>query len=769
MFDPEPDFDAAIKAPEPTRLERWAPTVVVAGWVALSLWSLRATLKPAVFVDDSSVHEQMVRFATQAFKHGRDPLTSWWPYLNLGSPQFLHYQSLGAMVTGLAGVVVGANTAFRWSQWLLLGAAWPVSVYISARILRMRPWTAVAAGVISSVIASVPSVGLEDGAYVWYGYGLWTQLWGMIFLPLSWAAIWRAMDDRRWVAPAAVLTSVTLAFHYETGFVAALGIIVMPWLTSHDFRGRLRHAGQVRGGYGRLASLWVLVRPSRDLAGRLRRAAHVLVGFFLMGSAVLVPLAVYAKWAAINETLKGTGDENGYGAHKNLGWLFTGGIFDHGNFPVITILVFLGIAVVVLGAVAGGRWVGRSFYFPLLTGAYGRALLTMGLLTLLLTFGRTTWGPLVDIVPASHDVFFRRFLMGPQLAGIFLAAIGLSFIGRGVSFPIRSLGEGTDVPGWFVRGAGAILAGLLCGVVLLPPIFRSHDFDNTNQAGITQADSSQVPGEQELKPIIAYIRAHPGRTYAGEANSWATNFRVGETPVFKYLENEDIEEVGYTLRTAALMSTPEAHFDEFLPSEYTAFGIKYVIFPSDHPGPPGGQIIMNTTSYVLYEMPQNGYFNVVDTVGSVRADRGHLDGVDANGLVQPHADDTVAWDHGKAAAPTSPGRRAPASPPGNVVSSNADLVASKASATVNLTRKAVVMLSVSYDPGWKVTVDGHSSKTEMLAPALLGVTVGPGTHHVSFTYHGFEYYPLLILVALLGLAGTVFVSVGGFGRFADGP
>src|SRR5580704_3635953 len=69
---------------------QWAVVVGTAGWL---LWAIRAELRPAQFQDDSSVHEQMVRFAATQWRAGHDPLTSWFPYLGLGSPQFMHYQS----------------------------------------------------------------------------------------------------------------------------------------------------------------------------------------------------------------------------------------------------------------------------------------------------------------------------------------------------------------------------------------------------------------------------------------------------------------------------------------------------------------------------------------------------------------------------------------------------------------------------------------------------------------------------------------------------
>ena len=65
---------------------------------------LRALTLGVTYLNDSSLHQQMVRFATVQLRAGHLPLTSWFPFLGEGSPQFLHYQSLPAIVTGLVTV-----------------------------------------------------------------------------------------------------------------------------------------------------------------------------------------------------------------------------------------------------------------------------------------------------------------------------------------------------------------------------------------------------------------------------------------------------------------------------------------------------------------------------------------------------------------------------------------------------------------------------------------------------------------------------------------
>src|SRR5665213_2170474 len=96
--------------------------------VAWNAWSLRATTDNVAYLDDASVHEQMVRFASNSVRSGSLPVSRWFPFLNLGSPQFLHYQGLGATLTGIVGEFTGADTAFRWSLYLMV-VMWPLVIY----------------------------------------------------------------------------------------------------------------------------------------------------------------------------------------------------------------------------------------------------------------------------------------------------------------------------------------------------------------------------------------------------------------------------------------------------------------------------------------------------------------------------------------------------------------------------------------------------------------------------------------------------------------
>ncbi len=692
----------------------WAAVAVTIAW---SLWELRATVLAVRYRDDSALHEQMVRSASALLRAGHDPLTSWFPYLGLGSPQFLHYQSTPALLTGLAGLAAGPDTAFRWSLYLLW-CLWPAAIYASARVFGLGRVAAAGAAVVAPLLHSVPGIGYEQNAYMWTGFGVWTQLWGSWALPFAWALSWRAAADRRFIAPAAGLVALTAAFHYETGYLAFGAVVIMPLLVRTGLRARLARAGALLA-VSLLASAWVIV-----------------------------PLLKYARWAAVNQVLAAGPSANGYGARVTLGWLMTGRLLDNGRLPVISLLAAAGLAA----AAAGWRRAGPE-----------RALIALGCACLLLSFGRTTFGGLIAVIPGHGDLFFRRFLMGGQLAAIYLAGLGAAeAIRRGERLAATCAGYLTRIR----RLAGlswapaAVLT--LASVTWLVPAWRYLDaYDAANAAAIAAQRAAQSRDAPELTALAAAIRRHGGgRAYAGSPANWGQQFTVGSVPMYQYLDSLDIDEVGYTLRTASLMSQPEYYFDPARPGLSGLFAVRYLVLPATTAAPavsapPGALMILANHLFLVYELPAVSYFGAADTTGIITAGRADVGSQTVPYLQSPLPGQdryrTIAYASGRAAPLTLPPGTHAAGRAGTVLTSRADLAHGTASAVVRLRRRAVVVLSASYDPGWTATVDGRPAATQILSPALTGVAAPPGTHHITFRYTGYNRYPELLTLAALAL------------------
>ena len=693
----------------------------MAAAVIWNLVSLRALTLNVSYLDDSTLHEQMVRFATTQLRAGHLPLTSWFPFLGEGSPQFLHYQSLPAMLTGLLGLATGPDVAFRWSLYLLL-SLWPVSVYLAARAFGAGRPAAAASAALAPFLMSATGVGYEQQAYLWTGFGVWTQLWASWTLPLAWGWSWRAIRDGRGYLRAVLLTALTVALHFETGYLALAVLLV-----------------------------WPLV-AGRPLVTRLRRAAVLLAGSLLASAWVIVPLLQQRPWASVNEPLQGTGLVNGYGARQVLGWLFTGQLLDHGRLPVLTVLAALGFAL---------AWLAWS------SDPNARALLVALGVCLLFAFGRTTFGSLVSVIPGGGDLFFRRFMMGVQLAALLLAGRGAAWL---AAYAVRLL-EGR-VPRW--RPAWSLGLVLVAAVAVLAPAWRQLGrYDRQDTAAITAQRRADATQGVDVDRLIAVIeRDGGGRTYAGMPTNWGQDFTVGAVPVFKYLESRDVDEVGYTLRTASLMTDPEYYFDDHNLADYRLFGIRYLILPAGHVPPVPARLTRQSGSYQLWTVDRGGYVQAGQIVGQLAADR-----ADVGVRSVPVLDSGLAADGAYLGVRWGPGGGSSRLPPvssqlaaGTVGAQRADLAAGTASATAQMRRSGVVVLSASFDPGWTATVNGRPVPTRMVAPALVAVDVPAGADRVVFRYHGYGYYPELLALAALTLALIGLLGLPGLpGLRRNGP
>jgi hypothetical protein len=463
---------------------------------------------------------------------------------------------------------------------------------------------------------------------------------------------------------------------------------------------------------------------------------------------VIVPLIEQRQWAATNEILRGTPLVNGYGAGRVLAWLASGQLLDHGRLPVLTLFAAIGLALMC------ARW---------RTDPGARALLVVFAACLLLSFGRTTFGALVDVIPGSGDIFFRRFTMGVQLAGLLLAGNGAGWcavpsrnalaratVGRGLRRP-RAL-VGNELAGAMVTITAAIL-------VLAPAWFQLRSYDHRNSAAIDAQRRADATQGAQVDRLIALIKADGGgRVYAGMPSNWGMGFTVGAVPVFKYLESRDVDEVGYTLRTASLMTDPEYFFDERNPGDYRLFGIHYLILPSGFLPPVHARLVLRAGRYSLWTVGTGGYIHVGRIVGLLTADRTNIS---TRSIALLHSRLPQSGDYLRVAFGRSGGTDQP--PPakprqasaGNVIAETDDLDQGEVSTTVRMRRPGVVVLSASFDPGWTAIVDGRARPTHMVAPAIVSTTVSAGTHSIVFRYRGFRGYPLLSALYGLTLAALL--------------
>ena len=697
---------------------RLAPLLLVATAIGFNLFVFRAEVRLVGAPNDTGVHISMVRWAENRLRHGHVVFDGWYPRLSFGLAQFHHYQSLAPILGGAIALMIGAAHTVAWSNYLLV-SLWPLCVYWSVRLFRFDRWTAGITALMSPLITSVTLYGFEHGSFQWRGNGIWTALWGMWLLPLALGFSWRAVSRGKCYALAALFLGATMAAHFLTGYMAMLAL-----------------------------GAWVIVKP-RDILRRLGRAVIVAVGGALVAAWALVPLLFDSKYSARIEYNIGTFWSNSYGGRKVMGWLVTGELFDYRRWPVLTVLVGIGVLVCL------SRWRDER----------ARMILAFTTIALLMFCGRGTIGPIVDhVLPGGKDLLLHRFIMGVHFGGIVLAGIGASFLAHtGYRHAVRRLS--------WARGVPAIAVLLVLGLVVLAPAWRERaHYDALDAQGIDfQRTADATDGKDFTALALEASASGGGRIYAGSPSS-SVQAKVGAVPAYIYLMDTDVDAIGFGLRTLGLMSDVEVRFNDTSAAQFNLFDIRWLILPvGTQPGVPAARVRAQGR-WQLWSVPTSGYLEVVDTLPAIEADRTNIgkrtESFLSSTLPAEGRIPVIAFAGSSGATPTDPSSAALPGPPGDVTVQYDLPDDGQFGGEVTVNRPSVVMLKATYDPGWHVTVDGVPAKTQMLAPSYVGVAVSPGTHRIDFAYVPYHYYWLLFTIGGLTLLVLALVPRYGARRAA---
>lgn len=691
------------------RRRRLAPLGVVAIGVGFNLWVLRAEILPVLNINDGSVHLSMVRWALDRMREGHLPFDGWFPYLGLGSSLFHHYQSLPHILTGTLGLVIGEERAYFGVQYVLL-ASWPVSVYLGARLLGWDRWVSAGAALLSPLLSSTPLYGYEFHSYIWRGWEMWSQLWGMWLLPIAWGLTWRSVSGHKPAryATSAVVLGLTVACHFLTGYLAFLAL-----------------------------GVWVLVRPG-VFRRRLIRAALIGAGALLFVSWVGVPALLDAGWVSRSAFRQGTELFDSFGAPKVLAWLFTGRLFDAGRPPFVTVLVVIGAAV----CIAHFRRDERA-----------RAVLGVMTLSLVLFSGRPTFGPIIGLLPGSGDLLLHRYIIGVHLAGLLLAGVGLARIGSSVPALIRRLAPRVR------RSAAIAVTAVFLVAISSPAWVERWAFSRTSAHFIHQQRAFDASEGEAVRTLINAAKANgPGRIYAGLSTSWGIRARLGHVPLFNALLEQDADGIGFVLRTTSLSSDLEVEFDDSSLDHHELFAVRYLLFPDDRRPRVPASVLERRDGYTLWEVGAGGYLDVVDTVSpAIEADRVDLHDQTLPFLSSESLEEAryplVAFAGDAPGEPTQLDEASPAGRAGSVLLEEAAPADGEFTGEILANRRAVVLLRSSFDPRWEVTVDGEPVEPVMVAPSFIGGVVPAGRHAVTFRYQAFPRYDVLFAIGALSIAG----------------
>lgn len=744
-------------------------------------------------------------------------LDNWVPEFNMGFPVFSYYQHLPHLtIVFLYRLFLILNShflifdIFNWFKYLML-CLYPLAIYVSARKFGLSKIASGVSSLISTLISTQYLYGTDYNSLVFRGSGMYTQLWGMFFLPLAVSHIYDSVINSRGYIKAVVFLALSFSGHLIFGYMALLStpIIIIATIFNNF--------------------------SINNLTKYLKRLFLILTSCFLLLSYWFIPLFLNASYQ--NRSLWDDQTKfNSFGAIQIIKWLVNGQLFDNNRFPVLTITVAMGFFYALYkfistsNEVTGGPDNFFSFAFASekenmnketsisreysgtkkIDGPLRQIYLFLPLLFLfwlILYFGRYTFGGLFDLLPMSEGIHGHRFVNGIHFAGIFLVGLSAEWfyllLGSKLNLLFKKIGAQ-----FFISKTLLILNSLFLILILiffLPAFKERSEYLDYNSYSIryhTDLYNKDAPDFQQAMDKIKSLGG--GRINIGRPGNWGRNFGPGPFSGYFGASINNVSTVGFAPESWSPNTDIDQFFSEYDPAYYNVFNVKYIVAPVSEKFPVDAakfaKKIGTYGKFLVYEvnttgLTQNrlGYFEFINLDTIIYAQKNYRFNLDrlwlGSQLMPKQNHPLVTYDKNFASAYPNvftmvslsdykigqPWERNellnlfgvnPFETKNTVLKYNLEKTPGKIlreknndnfyAAQVETPKDSVLMLKVSYHPFWSVKIDGKKAEKFSVMPLYLAVKVPAGTHLVEFTYFPAWYKVGLMFVSLLTLPGLFF-------------
>ena len=677
----------------------------------IMLWPELLTGAPTK--NDSAFHLLMVNGASEALARGQNPLDFWIPQLELGFPQFLYYQHFPHLVVvGIHRLLFGAvglETIYNVSRFVLLTGL-PLTVYWSMRRIGFANAAAAFGALASSLLSADARYGFEYNSYVWRGFGMYAQLWGMHLTFIAIACLHYAMRvGRGYTAAITSLAALALSHLLLAYMMSITGVIVLISLSNR-----------------------------RTIWSHLTRLTAIGISAVVVASYMLIPFVLSSgRYTSRRPELSGTGRQT---SSNFFHWLIGGELFDYGRPPVLSALVVVGVVVAVCRFKRGENQVHR--------------LALAGLLVwLVLLVGDFSSGPLANVWPTHAGYVTSRFISAVDVFAILVIGVGGAWLWE-IFGRLRS--SAAAQTGTRMRAVAGPLLALISVFALLTPAFveRARYYAGNREMMTQTRDALQA--NTEIKELLHLVtRQSGGRLYAGLRQNWGAQMRISSSvSVAEAVRFMGISAVGSPYQSLSLNSSLLPEFREGDEAPYDILDVRWIITPATATVPPFYQQFHRTTNYALYRVRTSGIAEYVGVYErrSVNTET-ELYERNKEWFVRGKMDTRqfIAWDYKSRPADVKLTERCANG--GTVTGEQrpAGIVHVEAECATAST----LLLKITYHPNWHVTVDGRRVETTMLSPSLIGINLPAGRHVVDAAYVATSLKLPLVLIGLAVLMAWI--------------
>gem|GEM_PF-6010892 len=609
----------------------------------------------------------------------------------------------------------------------------PLSLYYGLRKLKLAALPAAFASLFAFALSS--SVGHGDLGFSLVNHGLFTQLLAVFLFPIALARVYITMSERRSYFLSVLLFSLILLVHPIVGYALGISCLVL------FFDGRS-------------------FTSSKEF---FRRVACLLVVFalvFVVVSHFYVPFLLEGAYygSAFYTT---TTDYYQSSMPQVLFDFFSGRTLDFFRFPfaILTLFFFIGVYAAVARRLKGD--------FPLGVALSGLVLF------LLVSFGRSFWGVLFDLVPGMNYILVFRLMFALQFFALF-------FIGAGFAFLYTQL-SGLSV---FRRARQAPVLVLCILLVLIAlPVFTqvlltNHKLCRFSNSGFDRDSFSR---------LVLFMRSAPdGRFMARPELGFSQPYYESLIPVYTAHDSFGSSSVGSQDNLAFY------YIQYFmLPSQgfFDIYNVRYALMPSDRqPEQSFFEQVFVAGNYTLYSIPTTGFFGLADSstalvyktgmnsdfVRSVNRAWLNTYAMENRDIVTMFSQGDefnaadYAWVIDEVDSPLKESemkarfkdRSVPPLPAcGEVL--DEDRTLNRYVVSVMINRSCLLLFKMSYHPGWHAVVNGAAARVYAVSPSFMAVPVRSGFSAAEFYYkEDLALKHWLIAFAVLVLFGLMMYDFG---------
>lgn len=666
----------------------------------------------------------------------------------------------------------------------------PLPIFFSLRLLGFSPLTSALAVFTAANYSTDGYYGIDPPSFLWRGYGLTSQLYAIFFMPLGIAFTYRALSTPSSLPPKSPKSPKSPKLPgllMENNFLLAT-LFLTATTTGHLGIGMI---SLISGGI----FIFLDLDPKLILL-RLKRLFFIYLGIILILSYWIIPILLYTNYHMIS-FWDPVWKFDSYGWYEVVRQFFQGEIFDWKRPAVTTYLVGIGFFTLLLDK--------KLFIFAV-----------MFLLWILMYFGRTTWGGLINLIPGLSDFHLHRFIVGIQIASLYLLPAAFST----VFGSIRKLIDYT----WdkiinllkflsqkYVRGQREDIVRVLSldnktkflyqniiyyililtfiSILSVTLVKQTIDYSSYNNRWIGEANTAYQYDYHNFLDLTSYLKSQPNaRVYAGRPGNWGKQMRLGSTEMYMLLGVNGFDMSQFLPETWSPLSETEQNFDERVEADYDLLNIRYIVASKDEGFTPRAVLTKTFGPFKVYEVPTSGWFDVVTSDMFVKSDKTNFLNIvhlwqksyprvwksypfisleknpqipDGMKRILSMQDEVTYEENGKTnnIFADFPLTFPEATVSGRIIKESVEKQTYKATIEVPQNcQQCTILLKMNYHPNWTAKLDGQNVPTFAVFPFYLAVQTNQGTHEVEFTYQPNKLKVILVWMEIIG-AGLLFLKL----------